>query len=731
MKRPVKEIGMYKESNVVNLAQAMRHGLRAVEPGLPMLVVQVRDKAALQLHQGMRTLFDIADDTLFELADKALCDHDRRLMLDAMHEIRQQRKHLERTFMDMFHDAFYQISRSRAATWPTRSMDQSWNPPDYRESALVLETLVERVVARDSQALHHLNVRFHHLLEAPLDMQHNPLGPRCLGDYFLRVVHMLNVSAKVKLVLVKLFERCILRDVDLMYAESNQMLMAAGVLGTLKSAPRRRAQDGQRMSSALPANQDDTHLASDKGVDGECFSTAYALLSPRRGRLSSGASGSRGLQVIEGHDLLRLLTALQQRALAPEASATFDVVEQLGLALSHITKRGAVACCIAEHDEAVIDLVGLSFDQILADPNLPRSLKTLIGRVRIPVMKAALMQPGFFDHPGHPARRLIQTLTDTGMGWSDEGERSPEGVQVVLEHLVHRLLADFTEDMGLFNAVLNECLVRVEEERQRTARLEQRVRDAEEGRLRWLQARQSVQRELNLRLHGRFVPHMVVDMLVTGWSQVLLMAWLKHGERSLPWSKALATMDSLLLSVAPHRQTLARQELLERVPGLLKALREGLAGVAMESTAMSTFFQRLQQLHLRACSQSEEGEDVQEAPVHVQDEIVLAVPQESICGPLWQPAVDDPSLLSVRALRTGQWIVTDDGESDRCKLVASLDDADRLVFTHQGGRKVREWTRAGLVMAIRRGEVRLLEDGPVFERCWQRVLTQLRGQSLH
>lgn len=722
---------MYKDSNVVNLAHAMRQGVRTVEPGLPMLVVQVRDKAALQVHQGLRTLFDIADDTLFELADKAFCEHDRRLMLDAMHQVRQQRKHLERLFMEMFHDAFDQIGRSRAATWPTRSMDQSWNPLDYRDSALVLEAMVERTMARDSQALHHLNVRFHHLLEAPLDMQHNPLGPRCLADYFLRVVHMLEVSATVKRVLVKLFDRCVLRDVDLMYAESNQMLMAAGVLGALKPAPRRRAQDAPRMTSVLPANQDDAHLAPEKGVDGAGFATACGLLGDRRGRLSSRTSGGRGVQTIEGHDLLRVLTSLQQRVLAPEAPDTSDVLGPLECALAHIAKRGAVACRITEQDEAVIDLVGLWFDQVLADPNLPQSLKTLIGRVRIPVMKAALMEAGFFDHPGHPARRLVQAIADAGMGWDDQGEASPDGVQVMLEHMVHRLLADFTEDMGLFTAVTNECLARVEEERQRAARLEQRVRDAEEGRLRWLQARQSVQRELNLRLHGRFVPHRVVDMLVTGWSQVLLMTWLKHGERSLPWSKALATMDSLLLSVTPHRQALARQELLERVPGLLKALREGLAGVAMESTAMSAFFQHLQQLHLCACSQSEDGESAQEALVHVQDEIVLAVPQETVCGPLWQPAADDPALLSVRALRMGHWISTDDGKSARCKLVASLDEVDRLVFTYHAGRKVREWTRAGLAMAVRRGEVRLLEDGPVFERCWERVLTCLRAQSLH
>ncbi|MNW08149.1 hypothetical protein D3C71_2048810 [compost metagenome] len=58
--------------------------------------------------------------------------------------------------------------------------------------------------------------------------------------------------------------------------------------------------------------------------------------------------------------------------------------------------------------------------------------------------------------------------------------------------------------------------------------------------------------------------------------------------------------------------------------------------------------------------------------------------------------------------------------------MARIDAPERLVFANRTGMKVREWTSGGLAQALRRGEVRLLEDGPLFERALEAVLTGLR-----
>jgi hypothetical protein len=59
---------------------------------------------------------------------------------------------------------------------------------------------------------------------------------------------------------------------------------------------------------------------------------------------------------------------------------------------------------------------------------------------------------------------------------------------------------------------------------------------------------------------------------------VLLLVSLKYGEQSLQWHAALRTMDELIWSVSLQQDTEAGRHLLEQLPGLLKALREGLTG---------------------------------------------------------------------------------------------------------------------------------------------------------
>ena len=53
---------------------------------LPLPLLQVRDKAALQLRQSLQVLFDNADDTLFEMADKASGSKERNLLFEAMRD---------------------------------------------------------------------------------------------------------------------------------------------------------------------------------------------------------------------------------------------------------------------------------------------------------------------------------------------------------------------------------------------------------------------------------------------------------------------------------------------------------------------------------------------------------------------------------------------------------------------------------------------------------------------
>ena len=536
---------MHTEGKVVPLAAAIDRGARTPLPCLPVLLLQVRDKAALQLRQGLQALFDNADDTLFEMADRAADRFDQNLYFEAMRDLRLKRKHIERGFLDIFYDTFARIGQfdplGRLGATNKAQM----------ERAAAVDGMVARVLSRDGVALEQLGQRLQCLLGRSFDEQQNPFGPAALCGYFLDAGRNLGVGLRVKLILLKLFERYVLRDIDVLYAEANQLLAAAGVMPELQPAPRRRAEDRRLSSRRVSANLEPDAIGADSA--GHAFMRSLeGLLSPCRGRIAPRLQAAASAQSISTADLLRLLSHLQHYVPATIDDDDFDLGQQLEQLLLRVSVRSGTRRRIACADEDMINLVGLLFAYIAADDNLPLSLRALIVRLHIPLLKVALLDKSLFSRASHPARRLLNEIAAAAIGWETGSEGLRDSLHLRVERIVQRLLNDFTEDATLFAELLEDFLAFSQDERRRNELLEQRTRDAEEGRARALQARQQVQQALNQRLRGRTLPQGVVHMLVQSWSQVLLLAWLKQGEASQAWQQALATMDTLLASIAPH-----------------------------------------------------------------------------------------------------------------------------------------------------------------------------------
>ena len=702
---------------------------------LPLPLLQVRDKAALQLRQSLQVLFDNADDTLFEMADKASGSKERNLLFEAMRDLRHKRKSIERGFLDCFYAAFVQVGHgdpldalpAREAMHDTQGLVAS----DELERAVAVDGMVARVLGRDGFALGQLSQRLASLVQQGIDDRSNPLGPTLLCEYFLRAGRSLGVGIKVKLVLLKLFERYVLREADQLYSEANRLLAASGVLPELKAPPRRRAQDCARVEAREPANEaDDSPESEDVDATTQAvFSSLQTLLRPVRGRLAPRLGGGP-VRAISSRDLLRLLTHLQQYVPAELEHEDFDLRHHLEQLLTRLSVQSGSGRRLDAGDEDVINLIAMLFDFILGDRNLPHSLRVLIGRLQIPTLKVALLDKRLFSRATHPARRLLNEVAAAAMGWDKRDDHQRDSLYQHVDRLVQRLLDDFHDDPAIFAELLNDFLAFNNDERRRAELLEQRTRDAEEGRARTEHGRARVQHELNRRLQGKQLPRIVVRVLEDAWSQVLLLAWLKHGEDSTAWREALLTMDELLWSVGPLEQPEERQLLLQRVPGLLKALREGLGGAVFDPFATSEFFASLELLHLGAFEPSERQQAAQPGTerVLVRDEIILQGPED------WPPcdsasllAEDDPELLSVRRLQPGAWIeLHEDDETLRCKLIALFDDSERYVFVNRSGMKVREWTEMGLATALQRGDVSLLDDSLLFDRALDSVVSQLR-----
>ncbi|WP_416426923.1 DUF1631 domain-containing protein [Pseudomonas sp. App30] len=711
---------------------------------LPVVLLQVRDKAAQQLRQGLQALFDNADDTLFEMADRAQNNVEQNTFFEAMRDLRLKRKSIERGFLERLYEAFVAIGQYEIAE-PVVAAPVNYDKlelvaNDDLERTVALDAMVGKVLARDGFALGQLTARLNSLVLRRLEDASNPLGPAMLCDYFLEAGRNLGVEIKVKLIVLKLFEKYVLSDCDQLYAEANQLLIATGVLPELKAAPARRSADRpparehpRRDDAAGPAAPSAAQL--DESVQ-EVFGALQDLLRQLRGSVAPKLEASHEAQPITTNDLMRLLSHLQQYVPSSQAAQDdYDLRYQLEQLLTRVSVKSGKFRVIGVVDEDVINLIAMLFEFILDDRTLPDSLKALIGRLQIPMLKVAVLDKSFFSRGSHPARRLLNEIASAAMGWGNRDDYQRDSLYLRIEQIVQRLLNDFVDDPAIFSELLADFLAFTADERRRSELLEQRTRDAEEGRAKAELARHRVQQELNRRLLGKVLPVVVVRLLEEAWSKVLLLVCLKHGDGSTQWQDGLNTMDELIWSVEPHDEPDAHQRLLEVVPGLLKALRDGLTSSAFDPFATSEFFSQLELLHVQALKRDALHPAPlvagQEPPalVAVVEEIVLAghgdaeASEPQVCLP-----ADDPGLLQVAKLRPGCWVEIQEDHDHRlrCKLTAIIEATDKYVFVNRTGMKVLEKTRNGLALEFRNGSVRILDDALLFDRALDSVVSNLR-----
>ncbi|MBC3345518.1 DUF1631 domain-containing protein [Pseudomonas sp. SWRI196] len=729
---------MHNDGNVVPLHKASTdQANRSPLARLPVILLQVRDKAAQQLRLGLQGLFDNADDTLFEMADRARNDVDQNLFFEAMRDLRLKRKSIEREFIEQFFEAFVSLAQydpTQATLVPAQAGGpQAQRTHDDLERHLAVEAMVTRVLSRDSVALEQLTARLSVLLTRPLANQQNPLSPALLCENFLQAGRNLGVEIKVKLILLKLFERYVLSECDQLYTEANQLLAATGILPDLKISPSRRASD---RTDDAPRTKTESAGPKAAEVDDsvqEVFAALQKLLMQVRGSVAPTLEASAPAQPISTRDLLRLLSHLQQYVPAPAIEDEFDLRSQLEQLLTRVSVRSGKSRVVDDADEDVINLISMMFEFILDDHNLPDSFKALIGRLQIPMLKVAVQDKSFFSRGNHPARRLLNEIAAAATGWGDCDDHQRDSLYLRIEQVVQRLLNDFVDDPAIFSELLADFLAFTSDERRRSELLEQRIRDAEEGRAKAELARLRVEGVLNQVMLGKVLPQAVVEFVQHAWSQVLLLTCFKHGKYSAEWQADVLTLEQLIWSVQPHEEPDAGLRLLTIVPQLLKALREGLSRSAFDPFATSEFFSELETLHVLALERMGQATEQTQslnspAMVLVSEKVVLRTAQKASEDTAVHLPADDVGLLQVDQLRLGSWVEfqEDDDNSLRCKLAAIIEATGKYVFVNRTGLKVLEHSRTSLALEFRRSTARLLDDTLLFDRALESVLGNLR-----
>lgn len=506
---------------------------------------------------------------------------------------------------------------------------------DYEES-LQVTNMTSRVNARCAQALFGLEQRLA-LLNNGLKPREedNPFGPRLIAQAFREALKDSPFPLSIRLTLYQLFDQYLMSSLDSLFAELNQKLIEAGLLPNLKYRPTQAAgrssppvaspaepqpgtepitqshvqattsvapaaysgfnpQGGGRPASSAAAPEGNSLPGESNDQAGEqspaqLFSDLSSLMAQQRQQAPHAPlfGGSRSIasyapqsahSTYSASELLNALNRLQQssgqdlqsRLQQPQAveGLKAELHEQLE-AISQLPGQQKLA-----DDEAdVIDLVGMLFDFILDDDNLPDNCKTALSHLHTPYLKVALHDKALFTQHHHPARQLLNSMAQAGVLYGGEGD--DRGLLAKMHWVVERVIHSFNGDLQLFDSLLEEFNEYVATLKHKVELRERRAVEAAKGRDKLLGARQQAVEAIEKCLHGRDLPPLLKNFLELTWTDVLVFILLRGGERSGEWQKACDTAEQLAWSGTPLDEN-GRVQLGQLRIGLLEELRKGL-----------------------------------------------------------------------------------------------------------------------------------------------------------
>lgn len=577
---------------------------RGIQPRYGELVLDCRKLAMNRLAEHLTGVFAQVDDTLFSCAEKAETNQVQTLFFDSMRDIRKQKPLIERSYHQQIARNLDDFLAGRLKKEESTEVDAEHlsliQNDDYEESLLVTN-MVSRIKTRCVQALFALDQRLALLTGGQkFEEIDNPFGPQAIAQAFRDALAPCTFPLRIKTILYVLFDQHVMQGLDDLYDAMNKRLVEAGVLPNLKFSAQKAA------SRSTPEQPDEKSVEAPRGenpakqvaVDLDApppddpsvlFSGLSSLLVEQRqrdplapllgGTQSISSFAPRGAtrtysadQLLEALDRLQRQSAqeLAQRLQQPQQVADLkaNLHSQLETSTNHPDDHR-----LADREADVIDLVGMLFDFILDDENLPTSCKTLLSHLHTPYLKVALQDKALFTRHDHPARRLLNSMAQAGVLYG--GDEEDGGLLSKMHWVVEQIIHGYDQGIELFESLRSEFDEYVTTLRHKVELRERRAVEAAKGRDRLLDARRLALDVIASVLANRQPPAIIRNFLELTWTDVLVFILLRHGVQSEEWGRGKEVAEQLAWSGTPLSESEQGKLQQLRLP-LLEDLRRGL-----------------------------------------------------------------------------------------------------------------------------------------------------------
>jgi len=241
-------------------------------------------------------------------------------------------------------------------------------------------------------------------------------------------------------------------------------------------------------------------------------------------------------------------------------------------------------------ERIVVELVGLLFEFILNDDQLPKGIRQQLSRLHAPFLRAALKDLAVLQGAHLPARHLLDRIGSAAIGIGSDSELM-QPLQGEVERLVNQVLQQYEHDPSVFAdaaleldgfiaALLRECdpVVR-------------RAMPAFERAVKVAPFVAALADNLRGQLESVNVDRRMMDFITGTWAQVMVHTY----GRQPDYSKLL---PELVWSAQEKILPEERAVLMKMLPALGRELRAGLATIGMSEADAQAALDELVSLHM-------------------------------------------------------------------------------------------------------------------------------------
>ncbi len=395
---------------------------------------------------------------------------------------------------------------------------------------------------------------------------------------------------------------------------------------------------------------------------------------------------------------------------------------------------------VNKQDEDIIDLVGMLFQFLVDDRNLPHRIQALLAKLQIPYLHFALKDRKLFTNKNNQARKLLDTLAQASVGWTKEGDNKGKFINKV-EQIVQQVLETDYENLN-FSALVEDFQQFYKKHVKRVNIIEKRTSEKALGQERILKAKEKTAEILQSKMKNYSLPKTVTNILLTPWANVLTLAHLRHADEPEIIEDYAKFVNKLIFVSVKNKKTPATKAQISHV---IHQLSKGLRLVAFDEHSIKEqskeLFQQLLSINgLTAESANDDHEFIlpQEAfkvdknSDEEKPEIVHFIADKKI-NRLEQEVehLEDEFLQQAKDMTPGDWIeYVAEQEEDviRAKLSWISPISQKLLFVNARGVKVTDKSQDELAYDLRHKIAVVLQQMPIFDRAMSAIAKQVTAQ---